>query len=287
MSMRDYSKISPQFWIGQTGKEIRKLGAEAQVVAMYLLSAPGSTMIGVYYLPLQTISYETGIPIETVSRVLEKLLQVQAPSKPLRSAIEAPSEPHRRGKRDGFCSYDYDYEYIWVHEMAVYQIDATLKENDKRVKNVQKGFLSLPDLCFLDDFFEKYGEAFHLIPRNSGLSTSSPIEAPSEPHRSQEQKQDQKLKKNILKKNKLSTGKENKLKKTKVPNDFFVEPKTKEKLDGEGLFYDETTVLAFIANSKSKGKTSEDWQSEFEMFVIRKHGFKKTTPENTHRPTYN
>lgn len=38
--MRDYGKVSPQFWIGKTGKEIREKGHEALIVSMYLLTNP-------------------------------------------------------------------------------------------------------------------------------------------------------------------------------------------------------------------------------------------------------
>lgn len=32
--MRDYSKVNPKFWIGKTGKALRKEGVEALVVGM-------------------------------------------------------------------------------------------------------------------------------------------------------------------------------------------------------------------------------------------------------------
>ena len=51
--MRDYAKIVPQFWIGSTGKQIKKLGMEApQLIALYLISNPHANMLGIYYLPV-------------------------------------------------------------------------------------------------------------------------------------------------------------------------------------------------------------------------------------------
>ena len=58
--MRDYAIVSPRFWIGTTGRELRRLGPEVQVVALYLLTAPHSNMIGLYYLPIPTLCHETG-----------------------------------------------------------------------------------------------------------------------------------------------------------------------------------------------------------------------------------
>lgn len=36
--MREYSKISAQFWINEQGRQIRKLGLEVQVISLYLYS---------------------------------------------------------------------------------------------------------------------------------------------------------------------------------------------------------------------------------------------------------
>src|SRR5439155_917307 len=80
--MRDYAKISPQFWIGSTGRKLRDAGPEATLVALYLLSNPHANMLGLYYLPQLYIAHETGLGIEGAS-------------KGLRRTIEA-----------GFCDYD-------------------------------------------------------------------------------------------------------------------------------------------------------------------------------------
>ena len=48
--MRDYGKVSPGFWIGETGKALRG-DMEAQIVALYLMTSPHATMTGVYHCP--------------------------------------------------------------------------------------------------------------------------------------------------------------------------------------------------------------------------------------------
>lgn len=95
--MRDYATVAPQFWLGKTGRELRKKGAEAQVVSFYLMTSPHANMLGLYYLPILYIAHETGLGLEGAS-------------KGLKSTIEA-----------GFCSYDEDTEMVWVHEMAAYR----------------------------------------------------------------------------------------------------------------------------------------------------------------------
>ena len=162
--MRDYGKISPQFWTGKTGKQIRGRGFEAQLVALYLVSSPHSNMLGLYYQPLLYMAHETGLGIEGARKGLQ-------------GCIEA-----------GFCAFDEPSEMVWVFEMAGYQIANELKATDKRCSGIQKDYDALPDCPFLGAFFDKYRSAFHIKNRRQSEGT---YQAPSEPHRSQEQEQEQ------------------------------------------------------------------------------------------------
>ena len=45
--MRDYSKVSAQFWVGKTGRALSG-DMQTQVVAMYLMTSPHANMIGVF-----------------------------------------------------------------------------------------------------------------------------------------------------------------------------------------------------------------------------------------------
>jgi uncharacterized phage protein (TIGR02220 family) len=147
--MREYSKIFPQIWIGKTGKQIKSLGIESQLLAYYLMSSPHATMIGIYYLPLALIVHETGLPIEKTSSALQKLIEID------------------------FCSYDETMEYVWVHNMAF---------NDNRVKNMNELYKMLPDLSFIKNFFEKYKEAFFLEKINDDQKNiASDFEVPLKP----------------------------------------------------------------------------------------------------------
>ncbi len=74
--MRDYAKIAPQFWIGPTGKQIKKLGMSAQLIALYLISNPHSNMLGIYYLPCVFIAHEVGTPLGRASKALQALCQI-------------------------------------------------------------------------------------------------------------------------------------------------------------------------------------------------------------------
>jgi len=170
--MRDYAKLSPTFWSGSTGKELRRRGSEGVIVALYLMSSPHSNMLGLYYQPRLYMAHETGLGIEGAS-------------KGLRDCIES-----------GFCEYDDATEVVWVPEMAAYQIGDALASGDKRCKGIQKDYMALPNNRFVRAFFDRYSKAFHLakphpFEPDKTEKTEAPYQAPSKPHRSQEQEQEQ------------------------------------------------------------------------------------------------
>lgn len=147
--MRPYGTVSPLFWTGKTGKKLRA-DRDAQLIAIYLMTGPHSHQTGLYYLPLMYLSHETGIPIEGARKALSTLTD------------------------DGFCRYDESSEWVWVCEMAAWQIGSNLKDNDKRAMGVQSYLGTVPDLPFLGDFFARYSRDFHLKTPQLGGS-----EAPS------------------------------------------------------------------------------------------------------------
>lgn len=158
--MRDYAKVVPKFWPGETCKALRKKGPEGVIAALYLMTAPGSNMLGIYYQPILYMAHETGLGFEGASKGLQ-------------DCIDA-----------GFCSYDADTETVWVHEMASYQIAKQLKASDNRCAGIQRDYDTLPDNPFLGAFFDRYQTCFNLSERRE-------FKAPSKPLRSQEQEQEQ------------------------------------------------------------------------------------------------
>ena len=64
--MREFAKISADFWISPMGKKIKNCELEAKVIAFYLMTCRHANMIGFYYLPLIFITHETAIPLEGV-----------------------------------------------------------------------------------------------------------------------------------------------------------------------------------------------------------------------------
>lgn len=166
--MREYSKITPQFWLGSTGKKLRG-HIEAQVVATYLLTSPHANMLGLYYLPKMFIAHETGLPLEGASKGLQRCIEV------------------------GFCHYDEDSEMVWVIEMALHQV-GELKSTDNRCTGIQNEYDKLPKNLYLTEFYNKYSTIFHM---KKLRDCTSPLQAPCKPLRSQEQEQEQEYNNNI------------------------------------------------------------------------------------------
>lgn len=156
--MRDYAKVAPQFWTGETGKKLRAAGPETVIVAMYLMTSPHANMIGLYYLPMVYLLHETGLPIEGASKGLAR-------------AIEAH-----------FCQYDDASEMVWVIEMARFQIADALDAKDKRCKGIENELAKVPDSLMRRGFYAKYGKAFNLpesFGKGKGLARG--FEAPPKP----------------------------------------------------------------------------------------------------------
>ncbi|WP_329914054.1 hypothetical protein [Stenotrophomonas sp. SMYL86] len=158
--MRDYAKVVPKFWTGDTCKALRKKGPEGLVVALYLMSAPGSNMLGLYYQPILFMAHETGLGLEGVRKGLADCID------------------------SGFCVYDEESEMVWVMEMAKYQIAEALKASDNRCVGIQRDYDSIATNPFLSRFFDRYSSAFNLTNRRG-------VEGGRKPLPSQEQEQDQ------------------------------------------------------------------------------------------------
>ncbi len=172
--MRTYSHFAPQFWTGTTGRHLRTLGPETQVVACYLITCPSANMIGLYYLPLPVIVHETGLSLATVRESLQKLSSGSL----LRQDAVLVSTAARIG---AFAFYDEDTETVWVPEMARFQIGESMKPFDNRRQSVRREALSYSKSPFYAAFVSRYSEPFSL---NLGAPAAILSEAPPKPLRS-------------------------------------------------------------------------------------------------------
>lgn len=137
--MRNFIKLSPKFWIGPTGREIRESGVETQIAALYLMSSPHINYIGLYHLPLVYLTGDTGLSQDAAKAALLEL------------------------ERVGFARYDKSSECAWVVEGAKWQIGETITAGDKNVLKIKREYDDLPSDCpFKSEFLTKYGQAYHM-----------------------------------------------------------------------------------------------------------------------------
>ena len=114
--MRNYGQITPQFWIGSTGRRLRG-SPDAQLLALYLITCPAAQMTGIYYCPIETMVLETGMPLRRARQALAKLFE------------------------ERFALFDPEESMVFVRRMLAHQLGPT-KENDNRIESAKKMLLS-------------------------------------------------------------------------------------------------------------------------------------------------
>lgn len=135
--MRAYASISPMFWTRGSGKRLRG-DAHAQVVALYLMSSPATSMIGIFHLALPTLCHETGLSFEEASKGLQ------------------------RCSEEGLVFWDEEEELVFVPALAKHQIGEELKERDHKVKGVAKALAPFKGHRFYSMFVERYADCYRL-----------------------------------------------------------------------------------------------------------------------------
>jgi hypothetical protein len=141
--------IRPSFWTGTTGRALRRKPPTVRVVALYLMTAPGANMIGLYYLPLTTLAHDTGMEPAEVQGALQELAAL------------------------GFAHHDAEQELIWVPEMAAHQVGPTMKPRDNRQRGVLRELEQHEGSRFADAFRARYGQAYSLPPGHKPLPSPS------------------------------------------------------------------------------------------------------------------
>jgi hypothetical protein len=137
LEVRDYAVVKPRFWTGRTGRALRT-DRSAQVLALYLMTSPHANLIGLYYLPLPTIAYETGLSEQEIAEALNVLAAAD------------------------FAFYDAGEEMILVLNLAREQVGEVLTEGDKRRRAVLREVESVRRSRLLPQFLAQYAQSYRL-----------------------------------------------------------------------------------------------------------------------------
>lgn len=153
--MRTQATIIPTFWTRGSGKKLRG-DADAQVLALYLMTSPHSTMVGIYYSSLVTILDETGL---TEAR--------------FRAALPKVSE---------IALYDEQEGLVYLPEGAAHQIGETLTTGNKIRKSVLSQLEVYGNHAFVLRWLDRYHEPYNLSHEGIKKPLQSPFDAPSMGH---------------------------------------------------------------------------------------------------------
>lgn len=155
--MRTQATIVPTFWTRGSGKKLRGQPV-AQVLALYLMTSPHSTMIGLYYEALISILHETG------------LTEAQ-----FRAALPLVSE---------IAQYDEDEGLVYLPEGAAHQIGERLSPADKKRGSILSQLEVYGNHRFVRAWVERYYDPYNLSKEGIARPDASPFDAPSMPHAS-------------------------------------------------------------------------------------------------------
>lgn len=134
-SERSYAKIFTGKWRSRSFRTLRG-NPWAIVLQDYLMSCPASEMSGVFYMPKYLIEGELGIPPDELENAIKILEEAD------------------------FCRF-YDDEYVFVFNMARYQIADALSPDDNRWKSLMRDIEEMPD-NIRREFIIRYNDDFNL-----------------------------------------------------------------------------------------------------------------------------
>jgi hypothetical protein len=137
--VRNYASISPLFWTKGSGKKLRG-HKEGQLVALYLMSSPATSMVGIFHLSLPTLCHETGLSTEEALKGLAR-------------CSDADVE---------IAFWDEDEELVFVPALARHQIGESLKPRDHKIKGIERALAPFKGHRFYVLFLDRYATAYRL-----------------------------------------------------------------------------------------------------------------------------
>jgi hypothetical protein len=149
--------VFSEFWDGETGLALGALGRDAQLTAMYLLTAPTSHMTGLYKLPLSAVIEHLGLTMDPAAALNQVLSDM------------------RNLEKIGFAHYDADSKVVFIPNMARFQLGKKLSAGDKRVFMIRTHLMTFLSSPFIGAFLDAYEEAFNLQDVRKALDMRVPM----------------------------------------------------------------------------------------------------------------
>ena len=136
---RKFAKIRPNLW---KSEKMRSLSPTGKLLAMYLLTSPTYSMIGIYEQSKVVAQKHTGLLIDDFNAALAEL-----------QAID-------------FVRFDEETEVVWVVDMSLTQV-ADGKLSGPQQKGVINELCRLEIECqfpFVNEFIDRYKQVYPFLP---------------------------------------------------------------------------------------------------------------------------
>lgn len=133
--MRKYAQFPPSFWVEAKNK---RHGLNTTIVSAYLRTSPHSNLIYLYSLHPAYAAADIGMPIEDYMAALNNLIS------------------------DGDCAFDQETNTVWLRQVMLDDIGASLNKADKRVMGIQSIIKGLPNSRVLEEFKSEFRVKYQL-----------------------------------------------------------------------------------------------------------------------------
>jgi hypothetical protein len=143
-----YRAFYGTFWTGETGRELKRRGRDAQLLAIYLFTSPHANMIGLYYLPWSYIVEDTGIDLQAAQDAMEQIEAV------------------------GFAVYDRNREWVWVCGAVDHQVKL---KSASTVEGARAQVADCGSPALLAPFMARYGTPLGYPPEAPPIPPPGPL----------------------------------------------------------------------------------------------------------------
>ena len=147
--MANYRTIQTRMW--REDDWFQDLSVSARLLWLYLITNPSANAAGIYRLPLRTMAFESGIPLEEIKNLLSDFASAKK-------------------------AY-YQQGIVWVVKMRHYQFP---NPNAKILKRIELDLKEIPEIPLKTHYIAYYNSS--ATPDAPSIPTPSPIDTLSIPH---------------------------------------------------------------------------------------------------------